>query len=128
MRKIFLSVALATATLATAAPAVAEAQGYARSPHRPMWNQGGPTRAQIGDLLRDLNRAENGIQRSQQRRMISPREARGLRNHARQIRHRLNIASRNGINNREFGSLRMQVNRLIQRLRIERQDRDGRRY
>lgn len=127
MRKIFLSVALATATIATAAPAVAEAQSHARSPHRPMWNQGGPTRAQINDLLRDLNRAENGIQRAQQRRIISPREARGLRNQARQINHRLNMASRNGINNREFGSLRMQVNRLEQRLRMERRDRDGRR-
>jgi hypothetical protein len=92
------------------------------------WNRGGPSRQAINELLRDLNRAENGIERSIQRRIISRREAFGLRREANQIRARLNLASRNGISGREFGALRVQVNRLEQRLRIERRDRDGRQY
>ena len=55
------------------------------------------------------------------------REAIGLRREANQIRVRLNRAARNGISGREFAELRVQVNRLEQRVRIERRDRDGRR-
>jgi len=121
MRKLLASVALATATIAVAVPAAAEAQ---RSAYRPL----GPSRQAINELLRDLNRAENGIERSVQRRIISRREAAGLRREASQIRFQLNRAARNGIGGREFASLRHQVNRLEQRLRIERRDRDGRRY
>ena len=45
-----------------------------------------------------------------------------------ELRRDLQRASRNGITGREFASLRVQVNRLQQRLRVERRDRDGRRY
>lgn len=124
MRKFLIAAALIS-TAATAAPALAQ-PGYGHA--RPVWNFGGPTRAQIADLLRDLNRAENGIQRSVQRRVISPREAVGLRADASRIRVRLNLASRNGINNREFAGLRAQVNQLEQRLRLERRDNDRRPY
>lgn len=131
MRKLLISAVLA-ATAMTAAPAVAQygsGHGYdQRGDHRGGWNRGGPSRQAINELLRDLNRAEQGIQRSVQRRIISQREAFGLRREANQIRMQLNRASRNGISGREFGSLRAQVNRLEQRLRSERRDRDGRRY
>ena len=123
MRKFLISVVLAS-TVLTAAPAVAQ---Y-RNPARPAWNHGGPSRQAINELLRDLRRAENRIERSVQRRIISRREAAGLRRDAHRIEVRLNQASRNGINGREFASLRVQVNRLEQRVRIERRDRDGRRY
>ena len=124
MRKLLVSVALATATIAAAVPAVAEAQA------RPGWVRGGPTRGQVNELLRDLNRAEQRIAIAQQRRRdgISPREAAGLRREAQQIRFRLNLAARNGISGREFGDLRMRVNRLEQRVRFERHDRDNRRF
>ena len=129
MRKFLISVAVVSTAL-TAVPAMAQmaGQSYAqRGDYRGGWNRGGPSRQAINELLRDLNRAEAGIQRSVQRRVISRREAIGLRRQATQIRFQLNRASRNGINNREFASLRVQVNRLEQRLRIERRDRDGRR-
>jgi Spy/CpxP family protein refolding chaperone len=136
MRKFLISVALVT-TAFTAVPAMAQpgyghgGPGQHQGPNRPGpgggWNQGGPSRQQINELLRDLDRAESGIQRSVQRRVISQREALGLRREAVQIRGQLNRASRNGINNREFLQLRNQVNRLEQRLRVERNDRDGRR-
>jgi hypothetical protein len=119
MRKLLVSVALATATIAAAVPAAAQPRpGYG-------WQRGGPTRAMVNDLIRDLSRAE---QRIGQARGISRREAMGLRNEARQIRFSLNLAARNGINAREFGNLRVRVNRLEMRVRNERNDRDNRRH
>lgn len=121
MRKFLLSVGLATATIAgtVAIPAAAQAQ-------RSWQHPGGPTRPQVNNLIRDLSNAESRIARSQQRRIISPREAVSLRREARNIRVRLNLAARNGIGGREFADLRTRVNRLEQRVRIERRDRDRR--
>lgn len=125
MRKILIS-ALMLSTVVAIAPA--SAQYGQRHRGNVEWNRGGPSRQAINELLRDLQRAENGIQRSVQRRIISQREAMGLRREANRIERQLQMASRNGISGREFGSLRVQVNRLQQRLRIERRDRDDRRY
>lgn len=131
MRKLIFSVAIATATLA-AVPAAAQSFQHAsfdQRGDRGGWHRGGPTRAQVNELLRDLNQAENRIDRAarQRRDGISPREAIGLRREANQIRVRLNIAARNGISGREFGELRSRVNRLEQRVRSERRDNDNRR-
>ena len=128
MRK-FLIPALVLSTVVGVAPAAAQHGGYHNNNRGNVaWNRGGPSRQAINELLRDLSRAENGITRSAQRRIISQREAFSLRREANQIRLRLNRAARNGISGREFGALRVQVNRLQQRLRIERRDRDGHRY
>jgi hypothetical protein len=124
MRKLLVSVALATATIAASVPAAAQPYGNRAGPGYG-WQRGGPTRAMVNDLLRDLSRAENMIDRA---RGISRREAMGLRNEARQIRFSLNLALRNGINAREFAGLRVRVNRLEARVRHERNDRDNRRY
>jgi hypothetical protein len=119
MRKLLISAALATATIAAAVPATAMAQ-----PHYG-WNRGNVSRGQVNDLIRDLQRAEVRINRAPG---ISRREAASLRREANQIRFQLNRAQRNGINAREFGVLRGQVNRLQQRVRLENRDRDNRRY
>ena len=132
MRKFLISVALVSTAL-TAVPAMAQErgrQGYDqrddhRGDHRGNWNRNGPSRQAINELLRDLSRAEARIDRA---RGISRREAAGLRREARQIRLRLNASLRGGISNREFASLRVQVNRLEARVRFERNDRDNRRY
>jgi hypothetical protein len=124
--RTFLISALMLSTVVAIAPATAQ-HGRGDRGHAE-WNRGGPSRQAINELLRDLNRVENGIERSVQRRVISQREANGLRREANQIRNQLNRASRNGISGREFGALRGQVNRIEQRLRVERRDRDGRRY
>jgi hypothetical protein len=131
MRKFLISVALVSTAL-TAVPAMAQVRGQAyaqRDDHRGGWQRGGPTRGQVNELLRDLNRAEGriAIAQGQRRDGISPREAAGLRREAQSIRLRLNLAARNGINAREFGDLRMRVNRLEQRVRSERRDDDNRR-
>ena len=132
MRKFIFSVAIATATLA-AVPAAAQYRGDdrqvdrrddRRDDHRGGWNRHGPSRQAINELLRDLSRAENQIDRAAARRMISRREAVSLRREAQQIRVRLNFALRGGLSGREFGELRVRVNRLEQRIRIERRDRD----
>jgi hypothetical protein len=120
MRKLLISAALATATVAAAVPTAAMAQpGYG-------WqNRRGVDRAQVNGLLRDLNRAE---QRIAYNRGISFREAAGLRREAQQVRLRLNLAMRNGINQREFFDLRTRVNRLEARVRMESRDFDNRRH
>ncbi len=148
MRKLLISVAMATATIAAAVPAAA--QDYGQRGDRDYrddrgdrgdrgygdrgygdrgygdrgWNRGGPGRHAVNELLRDLNRAEHMIDRAAARRVISRREAFSLRREAQHIRFRLNSALRGGINGREFGELRFRVNRLEQRVRIERRDRD----
>ena len=127
MRK-FLIPALVLSTVVGVAPAAAQHGGYHGNRGHVEWNRGGPSRQAINELLRDLNRAESRIDRSAQRRIISQREAFGLHRQANQIERQLQRASRNGISGREFASLRVQVNRLEQRLRIERNDRDGRRF
>jgi hypothetical protein len=113
MRKFLVSVALATATIASAVPTAAMAQ--------PGWQRGGPTRPQVVNLLRDLNQAEAQISRN---RGISAREAVGLRREAQQVRLRLNLAQRNGINAREFNDLRSRVSRLQIRVRLQANDRN----
>ena len=123
MRKILVSLALVTATIGAGVPAAAEAQSHARSPIRVL----GPSRGQVNALLGDLSRAEQRITRSFQRRIISAREATGLRREAQGIRFRLNMAARGGISHREFANLRVQVTRLNQRVTMERRDWDRRR-
>jgi hypothetical protein len=127
MRKILIS-ALMLSTVVAVAPAAAQYGGHRGDRAHATWNRGGPSRQAINQLLRDLNRVETRIQLSVQRRVISQREALGLRRQANQIERQLNRANRNGISGREFASLRVQVNRLEQRVRLERRDRDGRRY
>lgn len=126
MRKFLISIALVSTAL-TAAPALAQdhgRQGY--GDHR--GDRGRPARPAVNNLLRQLDQVDVRIQRSAQRRIISQREAMGLRRESNQIRARLGFRGRDGLNGREFASLQLQVNRLEQRLRIERNDRDGRRF
>ena len=119
MRKLLVSVALATATLA-AVPAAAQH-------HNSGWSHRGPDQRAVFQLRQELGQVENRIERSARRGIISPREAFGLRRQASQVRFQLNRAGRNGLSGREFASLRVQVNRLEQRVRMERRDRDRRR-
>ena len=130
MRKFLISLAIGTATLA-AVPAAAQYRSHDNSQWNQRddrgWNQRGPDRNAVRQLLVRLDEAEQRIDRSARRGMISQREAFGLRRQANQIEARLNRAGRNGLTGREFAELRVQVNRLEQRLRYERRDVDGRR-
>jgi hypothetical protein len=135
MRKFLISAALVS-TVLTAAPAMAQDYGRSgydqrgdhRGDQRGDWNRGGPARPAVNNLLRQLDQVEFRIQRSLQRRMISPREAFSLRREANDIRARVNVRGRDGLNGREFARLQGRVNQLEQRVTIERRDRDRRPY
>ena len=129
MRKLLVSVAVATATLA-AVPAAAQYRSVDRQWDQRdsrSWNQRGPDRQAVRQLLVRLDQAEQRINRSARRGILSQREAYSLRRQANIIEARLHRAGRNGLSGREFAELRVQVNRLEQRLRYERRDLDGRR-
>ena len=111
MRKIMLSLAVASAAL-SAVPASAQ-----------VWRIQPSIQRQIQS---DINQLDNRIQRAQQRRAISAREANGLRREALQLQRLHNRYSRNGLTRSEVAQLEIQVNRLHQRLRLERRDWDGR--
>jgi hypothetical protein len=134
MRKFLISVALVSTAL-SAAPAMAQdygRQGYDhrddRRDDRGDWNRHGPNRPAVYNLLRQLDQVDFRIERSARRGIISQREAFGLRREANQIRRELAFSGRDGLRGREFARLQFQVNRLEQRLRFERNDRDGRRF
>ena len=143
MRKFLISIALVSTALA-AAPAMAQGYGqrgpeqrdngygdqdrggYDRGDRDGGFNRGG--RQAVFELSRDLDRIDARIARSVERGTLSRREAFGLRRDAQQIRFQLRRSGRDGIGGRELGQLRFQVARLEQRLRSERNDRDGRRF
>ncbi len=121
MRKIIVSVALATATLA-AVPASAQ-WGYERDYRHNDYRQ---YRAAEQRLLNDLDQVEQRIYRASERGRLSPRESVSLRREANQLRHRIYQAGRNGLSPREFERLQERVFNLRERFREER--RDGNRY
>ena len=144
MRKFLISFALVSTALA-AAPAMAQGYGQRGSDQgdgryrrpgswrfRPRRHRGGfhngNSRQAVFELSRDLDRIDGRIERSVQRGNLSRREAFGLRRDAQQIRWQLRRGQRDGIRGRELGQLRFQVAQLEQRLRYERNDRDGRRF
>ena len=118
MRKILVSVALATATLA-AVPAAAQYHSGQSG-----WHQRGPDRRAVQQLMVRVDQAQQRIDRAARRGTISSREAFGLRREANHLRRQISLASRNGLSGREFGQLQYRVNRLEQRLRSERRDVD----
>ena len=125
MRKFLISFALASATLAAVPAAAQYHQG------RPGWQQNNGwerMRPRVEALQRDLDRVEQRIQFSLQRRAISPREAYSMRREANDVRVSINRRGRNGISEREFVTLQARVDRLQARLRVERRDNDRRPY
>jgi hypothetical protein len=152
MRKFLISIAIVSTALA-AAPAMAQGYGQRGPEQRDSrygdqqrddrygdqdrdgryndqgrgYNGGGRQQA-VFQLSRDLDRIDMRIERSVERGTLSRREAFGLRRDAQQIRFQLRRSQQGGIWGRELAQLRVQVARLEQRLRYERNDRDGRRF
>ena len=112
--KIAASLALAAATLAVA-PAQAAPMG---------WNL---TPARSAEIRQDINSLNTAIDRAAARRTISPREATGLRQQARQIQRLYAQYSRGGLTRQEVSNLQSRVNNVRVALRMERRDWDGRR-
>lgn len=123
MRKVLISVAIASAALA-ASPAAA--QGY----YGGGYNQGGygypGDRGLVQRFDSQIGQLRNRIERLGERRAISGNEYRALRNHAAELRHRLFRFAQNGLSRGEAQDIADRIDNLRDRIRDERQD--GRRY
>ena len=144
MRKILISLAVTAATL-TAVPAAAQYRDNDRrwdqredrwdqredrwDQREDRWDQRDDHRDRraVQHLLRELDRVQQRVERSSNRGIISPREAFALRRELSRVRDRLHRSARNGLSHREVRELSFQIDRVEQRLRFERRDRDGRR-
>ena len=118
MRKFLITAALATATLAAAAPAAAQwapphgnAYGYN--------NQG-----QVRRLEARVDQIRRQIRQLDRRNILSDREARRLGEEARDLDRRINFLARNGFNSRDRYEVERRIARLEQRL--QRDANDGR--
>ena len=118
MRKFLISAAIATATVAAAAPAAAQ---WA-PPHGNAY--GYNNYGQVRRLEARVDQIRRQIHQLDRRNILSDREARRLGEEARDLDRRINILARNGFSGRD----RFEVERRIARLeqRIYRDVNDGR--
>lgn len=126
MRKVLLSVGLATIAL-SAAPAAAQGYGYDDRGYGDRgygWNGGN---GQYRDGAREeLWRLSQQVDRAIQRGDLNRREADYFRREIAQLRYLDQRYSQGGYNRREREQLDQRVDRLRERLRYERRDDDRR--
>jgi hypothetical protein len=123
LKKFAAPLVLAAAGLALAMPVQAAPYGR-HDNHVQAWQL---TPARSAQIRQDINSLNNAIDRAAARRTISQREARGLRNQARDIQRLYAHYSRGGLTRAEVGNLQSRVNNVRVALRMERRDWDGRR-
>ena len=119
MRKFLITAALATATLAAAAPAAAQ---WA-PPHGNAY--GYNNYGQVRRLEARVDQIRRQIRQLDRRNILSDREARRLGEEARDLDRRINFLARNGFNSRDRYEVERRIARLEQRL--QRDANDGRR-
>jgi hypothetical protein len=124
MRKLLITLAAASAALVTAAPA--SAQGYYGGQNQGRHYGYPGDRGMIQRFEQQIAQIQNRIERSGQRRAISPGEYRALHNQAANLRQRLHRFAYNGLSRGEVQDIADRIDNLRDRLRDER--RDGRRY
>lgn len=130
MRKTVLAAVLSTMIAAgVATPAMAQPYGrdHDRYPGGNRAEASYLTPARNAEIRRDIWQLDSRIQRAQANRAISPREARGLRNDARNLKVTYTRYADRGLSMNEYRRLENQVSAITQRLRTDRWDRDGRR-
>ena len=129
MRKLLITLAATSAVFVAAAPA--SAQGYYGGGYNQGYNQGRHHQGYPGDrglvqrFEQQIGQLHNRIERSAQRRAISPGEYRALRNQALNLRQRLYRFANNGLSRGEVQDIADRIDNLRDRIRDER--RDGRR-
>jgi predicted RNase H-like nuclease (RuvC/YqgF family) len=79
------------------------------------------------EIRQDINQIERQIVRAEQRRTISRREARNLKQEATELRQTYRRYNRNGLSRAEVRVLEREVNELRRQLRLEQRDWDRRR-
>lgn len=129
MKKLILA-ALIPATMGLAAPAFAQMPpppppgGWHHGP-----GDGGWMNPQRNDAIRrDIDGLSMAIDRSQQNRTISYREANGLRRDVYGIQRAYRIAARNGLSRQDVHDLARRVNVVRMKLHMERADWDRDRW
>ena len=124
MRKLLITLAATSAALVAAAPA--SAQGYYGGGYGQRGHQGYPgDHGLIQRFEQQIGNLQQRIERSAQRRAISPGEYRSLRNQSAQLRQRLHRFAYNGLSRGEVQDIADRIDDLRERIRDER--RDGRR-
>jgi hypothetical protein len=123
MRKLMISIATAVSALAVAAPASAQ---FYPQPRGYGYGYGYNNHGQVRALQARLDRIQRQIERLDRRDVISEREARRLREDARELERRIYRAGRNGISPNEWQRLEYRIQRLEHKL--VRDANDGRRY
>ncbi|HET9356392.1 MAG TPA: hypothetical protein VFO42_09550 [Sphingomicrobium sp.] len=115
----------AALTIAAAAPAAAQ---WAPAPPQPYYGQGynQANYGQFRSLQARIDRAQRRIEQLDRRDILSNREARRLRDLARDVRSDLFRAARDGLNYNEMRRFEARVGQL--EFRIQREARDGNRY
>jgi len=125
MRKLLITLAAASAAMVAAAPA--SAQGYYGQGYGSRYGQGYPgDRGLVQRFNSQITQLQSRIERSAQRRIISPGEYRSLRAHSYELRRRLQRFAYNGLSRGEVQDIADRIDNLRDRIRDER--RDGRRY
>jgi len=125
LTKILVPALAIAATLGTAG--AASAQTYGGYDHGRDWgNHQTPARAEA--IRNQIAMLEQRVNRNDNRDRISEREAWGLRREVRDIREQFRVFNRDGLNDREFRILQNRIDRAKDRLHVERNDRDGRRW
>lgn len=130
MRKTIIAAALST-LIATGFAGTASAQSWGRDNDRyPGGNRAEAsylTPARNAEIRRDIYALDARIQRAQQNRAISAREAQGLRRDARNIKATYTRYANRGLSVSEYRTLERRVATINARLQYEKRDRDGRR-
>lgn len=134
MRTLLISLAAAASALALASPASAQYYPYPPQP-QPYGYGGAPygqaygyhnNWGQVRSLQVRIDNLQRQIAQLDARDRISEREARRLREDARNLERRLRVAARNGLHPAERSQIEYRLARLEQRL--FRDARDGRRW
>lgn len=135
LTKIITPALIAIAAVGTAGVASAQGypgndrgyeRGYDHRDDRGYDHRGTPARAEA--IRSQIRQLEQRINRNDNRDRISEREAYGLRREVRAIADQFRSFNRNGLDNREFRTLQIRIDRVKARLQVERNDRDGRRW
>ena len=119
MRKFLIAAATAVSALAVAAPASAQYYPQPRGNAYGYNNYG-----HVRSLQARVNQLQRRIERLDGRDRISEREARNLRDDARDLERRLFRSSRNGLSPREVANIEQRIQRI--EFRLMRDARDGR--
>jgi len=125
LTKIIVPALAIAATLGAAGAAAA--QPYGGNDRGRYWgHHQTPARAEA--IRNQIAMLEQRVNRNDMRDRISEREARSLRREVRDIREQFRVFNRDGLNDREFRILQNRIDRAKDRLHVERNDRDGRRW